>query len=99
MEKMDGSLESFLVEESKKELDVHSDSESNLTSLKTILEILYDVAKGMAYLEQENVVHRDLRTSNVLLKKNESTAIAKIGDFGLSKFKAKYNYYDHGYQV
>ena len=99
MEKMDGSLESFLVEESKKELDVHSDSESNLTSLKTILDILYDVSKGMAYLEQENVVHRDLRTSNVLLKKNESTAIAKIGDFGLSKFKAKYNYYDHGYQV
>ena len=99
MEKMDESLEAFLEDESKKEVDVHSDSESNLTHLNTILEILHGVTKGMAYLEQENVVHRDLRTSNVLLKDEGSTKIAKIGDFGLSKFKAKYNYYDHGYQV
>ena len=99
---MDESLEAFLENECKKnsEFDCHSCSEKELTSLETILEILHCVANGMTYLEQEEVVHRDLRTSNVLLTdKEDSKKIAKIGDFGLSKFKAKYDYYDHGYQV
>ena len=42
---MDESLEAFFEDESKKEVDVHSDSESNLTHLNTILEILHDVTK------------------------------------------------------
>ena len=102
MEKMDESLEAFLEAECKKnaEFDFHSCSEKDLTSLETILDILQCVANGMAYLEQEEVVHRDLRTSNVLLLNTENDKkLAKIGDFGLSKFKAKYDYYDHGYQV
>ena len=53
----------------------------------------------MSYLEKEKVIHRDLRTPNVLLKTKGDTKITKISDFGLAKFKAKYNYYDNGYQV
>lgn len=99
---MDESLEAFLEAECKKnaEFDFHSCSEKDLTSLETILDILQCVANGMVYLEQKEVVHRDLRTSNVLLLDTEDNKkIAKIGDFGLSKFKAKYDYYDNGYQV
>ena len=102
MEKMDESLEAFLENERKKnsEFDCWSNPEKELTSLETILDILHCVVEGMAYLEQKEVVHRDLRTSNVLLLNTENNKkIAKIGDFGLSKFKAKYDYYDHGYQV
>ena len=102
MEKMDESLEAFLEDERKKnsEFDCHSNPEKELTSLEIILDILHCVVEGMAYLEQKEVVHRDLRTSNVLLLNTENNKkIAKIGDFGLSKFKAKYDYYDHGYQV
>ncbi|VDL94771.1 unnamed protein product [Schistocephalus solidus] len=40
------------------------------------------IARGMAYLEEERLVHRDLAARNVLVF---STEEVKIGDFGLSR--------------
>ena len=50
--------------------------------MKKVLEIMFQVAEGMAFLESKNFVHRDLAARNVLLV-NES--FAKISDFGMSK--------------
>ncbi|XP_039003666.1 probable LRR receptor-like serine/threonine-protein kinase At1g07650 isoform X2 [Hibiscus syriacus] len=47
--------------------------------------ICLDIARGLAYLHEESrikIVHRDIKTSNVLLDKNLN---AKISDFGLAK--------------
>jgi len=51
-------------------------------SIPNILELMYQVAKGMAYLESKNYVHRDLAARNVLLVDEHH---AKISDFGMSK--------------
>ncbi|CAK8539394.1 unnamed protein product [Lathyrus sativus] len=50
------------------------------------LRMALDVAKGMNYLHHRNppIVHRDLKSSNLLVDKNWNV---KVGDFGLSKLK------------
>lgn len=50
---------------------------------KTKIKIALDIAVGIKYLHSRNVVHCDLKSSNVLLDNNYNI---KLGDFGLSRF-------------
>ncbi|KAI3743502.1 hypothetical protein L1987_61212 [Smallanthus sonchifolius] len=51
------------------------------------LMMAFDVAKGMNYLHKRNppIVHRDLKSPNLLVDKNYTV---KVADFGLSRLKA-----------
>ena len=49
------------------------------------MSIALDVAEGMTYLHPA-IVHRDLKSSNVLL---DGTGRAKISDFGIAAFKER----------
>jgi serine/threonine protein kinase len=51
-------------------------------TIPNILELMFQVAQGMEYLESRNFVHRDLAARNVLLVTEK---FAKISDFGMSK--------------
>ncbi|OHT00979.1 TKL family protein kinase [Tritrichomonas foetus] len=68
-----GSLYDFLKQKGKE-----------LTPTERTL-IALDVARGMEYLHSRGIIHRDLKSLNVLL---DSKKRAKIGDFGLSKIKS-----------
>uniref|UniRef100_A0A914D5A8 Protein kinase domain-containing protein n=1 Tax=Acrobeloides nanus TaxID=290746 RepID=A0A914D5A8_9BILA len=48
---------------------------------KTIISMLWQIAKGMEFISSKNIVHRDLAARNVLLTNDFQ---AKISDFGLA---------------
>jgi hypothetical protein len=54
--------------------------------LSTLLKVAIDVSKGMNYLHQNNIIHRDLKTANLLMDENE---VVKVADFGVSRVQAQ----------
>ncbi|CAM6015050.1 unnamed protein product [Sphagnum balticum] len=68
--------------------------------LLVVLDIMLQIAEGMNYLHENDVMHRDLKSKNVLINvvKNEenlelsSSMLVKITDFGLAKLKENSQY-------
>lgn len=46
--------------------------------------ILYQLARGLEFIAKENVVHRDIKTDNIFIKKVGDKMVFKIGDFGFA---------------
>jgi serine/threonine protein kinase len=91
MERMDKSLSDMLTEQS---------SDSQLSQLIGRVSVMLQIAEGMKHLHSKGLVHRDLKTDNILIKcdgpGSESLMpdpvvkplwIAKISDFGTTKVK------------
>eukprot|EP00245_Coleochaete_scutata_P000955 TRINITY_DN1117_c0_g1_i2.p1 TRINITY_DN1117_c0_g1~~TRINITY_DN1117_c0_g1_i2.p1 ORF type:complete len:640 (-),score=134.06 TRINITY_DN1117_c0_g1_i2:975-2894(-) len=50
--------------------------------LPMLLKVAIDVSKGMDYLHQHNIIHRDLKAANLLMDENE---VVKVADFGVAR--------------
>lgn len=69
-----GTLKSYLTKNRIKKLP-----------LSDVIHFALDLARGLSYLHSQKIVHRDVKTDNLLLDENRSV---KITDFGVSHFEA-----------
>ena len=56
-------------------------------SLQSIKLILYQILKGVQYLHGKSILHRDIKTANILINHD---GIVKIADFGLARTFKKF---------
>ncbi|XP_078069060.1 proto-oncogene tyrosine-protein kinase LCK-like [Mustelus asterias] len=63
-------------------LDFLKTDEGSKIQLAKLIDMSAQIAEGMAYIEQKNYIHRDLRAANILVA---TTLVCKIADFGLAR--------------
>eukprot|EP01018_Ginkgo_biloba_P019629 Gb_17507 [translate_table: standard] len=70
-----GTLKSYLIKNRISKLD-----------FKFVIQLALDLSRGMNYINSKKIVHRDVKTRNMLLDKSWTV---KIVDFGVARIKAK----------
>ncbi|KAI3672621.1 hypothetical protein L6452_38717 [Arctium lappa] len=53
-------------------------------TLPQLVQFAIDVCRGMEYLHKSNIIHRDLKTANLLM---DSQNVVKVADFGVARFQ------------
>ncbi|KAJ0982499.1 hypothetical protein J5N97_010754 [Dioscorea zingiberensis] len=70
-----GNLKQFLIKNRRKKLPY-----------KIVIQIALDLARGLSYLHSRKIVHRDVKTENMLLDTHRTL---KIADFGVARVEAQ----------
>ncbi|XP_051142286.1 serine/threonine-protein kinase STY13-like [Andrographis paniculata] len=70
-----GTLKKFLIKNCQKKLP-----------FKVVVQLALDLARGLSYLHSKKIVHRDVKTENMLLDANRTL---KIADFGVARIEAQ----------
>jgi serine/threonine protein kinase len=56
-------------------------------TLTDAITVFGQIGKGVGMIHSKNIIHRDIKLENILLKRNSKGGYTcKIGDFGLARF-------------
>lgn len=70
-----GTLKSYLIKNRRKKL-----------AFNVVIQLALDLSRGLSYLHSKKIVHRDVKTENMLLDRNRTL---KIADFGVARVEAQ----------
>ncbi|XP_019057562.1 PREDICTED: serine/threonine-protein kinase HT1-like isoform X2 [Tarenaya hassleriana] len=70
-----GTLKQFLIRNRRKKL-----------AYKLVIQLALDLSRGLSYLHSKKIVHRDVKTENMLLDNSRNL---KIADFGVARVEAQ----------
>ncbi|GAB4841635.1 hypothetical protein Ancab_022349 [Ancistrocladus abbreviatus] len=70
-----GTLKNYLIRNRRKKL-----------AIKIVVQLALDLSRGLSYLHSKKIVHRDVKTENMLLDSQRSL---KIADFGVARVEAQ----------
>ncbi|XP_062108279.1 serine/threonine-protein kinase STY13 [Humulus lupulus] len=70
-----GTLKQFLIRNKRKKL-----------AFKVVIQLALDLSRGLSYLHSKKIVHRDVKTENMLLDAQRNL---KIADFGVARVEAQ----------
>ncbi|XP_022722455.1 serine/threonine-protein kinase HT1-like [Durio zibethinus] len=70
-----GTLKQYLIRNRRKKL-----------ALKVVVQLALDLSRGLSYLHSRKIVHRDVKTENMLLDAHRNL---KIADFGVARVEAQ----------
>ncbi|WCJ23835.1 Protein kinase superfamily protein [Euphorbia peplus] len=70
-----GTLKKYLIRNRRKKL-----------AFKAVIELALDLSRGLSYLHSQKIVHRDVKTENMLLDTRRNL---KIADFGVARVEAQ----------
>lgn len=70
-----GTLKNYLIRNRKRKL-----------AFKVVIQLALDLSRGLSYLHSKKIVHRDVKTENMLLDTNRTL---KIADFGVARVEAQ----------
>jgi serine/threonine protein kinase len=80
-----------IIEEIQNDINLKNKNDNTLTPIGYYIasQLFIEIVKGVQYLHQNNIIHRDLNPNNIMIKREKiknsrkNRSFVKIGDFGL----------------
>lgn len=75
----------YLMEYMDETLEQYIDKNNTKLNINSRVMFVRQILRAFKYIHSKGVLHRDISTKNILVKKYEDTVVLKVSDFGLVK--------------